>query len=156
VEPNSLYKCDNTYQLINFYHATLNYSVVSTLVKAINKGYLSGFSGLTLCQVQQHIKVNNETEKDHMDQSCQGKQSIKTASPAGIPLPFPPDSKPIYTMELLPQEPFNARMHLLFMTIIKISGMLSTNQAGLASLLTEATSTLSSSTFTMLTLSNQS
>jgi hypothetical protein len=40
VEANSLYECNNTYQLINFYHATLNYPVISTLVKAINKGYL--------------------------------------------------------------------------------------------------------------------
>jgi hypothetical protein len=38
VEAKSLYECDNTYQLTNFYHATLNYPVVSTLVKAINKG----------------------------------------------------------------------------------------------------------------------
>ncbi len=73
VEANSLHECDNTYQLINFYHATLNYSVVSMLVKAIGKGYLKGFAGPTLCQVQQHIKVNDKTEKGHMDQSCQGK-----------------------------------------------------------------------------------
>jgi hypothetical protein len=40
------------------------------LAKAINKDYLKGFAGLTLRQVCQHIKVNNETEKGHMDQSC--------------------------------------------------------------------------------------
>jgi hypothetical protein len=67
VEANSLYECNNTYQLINFYHAILNYPVVSTLVKAINKGYLKGFASLILHQVCQHIKVNNETEKGHMD-----------------------------------------------------------------------------------------
>jgi hypothetical protein len=38
VEANSVYECDNTYQLINFYHTTLNYLVVSMLVKAIEKG----------------------------------------------------------------------------------------------------------------------
>jgi hypothetical protein len=63
VEANSLYECDNTHQLIHFYHATLNYLVVSTLVKANNKGYLKGFASLTLHQVFQHIKVNNKTEK---------------------------------------------------------------------------------------------
>jgi hypothetical protein len=51
----------------------LNYPVVSTLVKAINKGYLKGFASLTSRQVCQHIKVNNKTEKSHMGQSCQGK-----------------------------------------------------------------------------------
>jgi hypothetical protein len=130
VEANSLYECVNTYQFIIFYHATLNYPVVSTLVKAINKGYLKGFASLTLRRVHQHIKVNNKTEKGHMDQSCQGKQSTNTGSPEGIPPPFPPDSKPIDTMEPLPQEPFNAPTHFVFMTIIEISGMLFSSQSG--------------------------
>jgi hypothetical protein len=131
VEANSLYECNNTYQLINFYHATLNYAVVTMLEKAINKGHQKGFAGLTLRQVCQHIKVNSETEKGHMDQSHQGKQSTKTASPAGIPPPFSPDSEPIDTMALLPQEPFSACTHFVFMTIIKISGMsVFSNQLG--------------------------
>ncbi len=132
VEANSLYECDNTYQLINFnfYHATLNYPVVSTLVKAIDKGYLKGFADLILHGVCQHIKVNDETEKGHMDQSHQGKQSTKTSSPAGIPPPFPLDGKPTDTMKPLPQEPFNACTHFVFMTIIKFSRMLFSDQLG--------------------------
>jgi hypothetical protein len=74
--------------------------------------------------------VNKETEKGHMDQSCQGKQSTKKASPAGIPPPFPPNSKPIDTLEPVPQESFNSRTHFIFMTIIKISDMLFSNQLG--------------------------
>jgi hypothetical protein len=60
-----------------FYHATLNYLVISTLVKAIDEGYLNGFPGLTSCHVHQHIKVNDEMEKGHMDQFWQGKRSTK-------------------------------------------------------------------------------
>jgi hypothetical protein len=67
VEANSLYECNNTYQLINFYHATLNYPVVSALV-VINTGYLKGFASQTLRRVCQHIKVKDEMEKGHMDQ----------------------------------------------------------------------------------------
>ncbi len=100
------------------------------LVKAVNKGHLKGFASLTSRQVHQHIKVSNETGKDHMDQSPQGKGSTKTASPAGIPPPFPPYSEPIDTMEPLSQEPFNACLHFVFMTIIKISGLLFSNQSG--------------------------
>ncbi len=100
------------------------------LVKAINKGYLKGFAGLTLRQVCQHIKINNKNEKGHMDQSCQGKRSTKTACPAGISPTFPPDCKPIDTMKPLPQEPFNVRTHFVFITIIEISGMLFSNQSG--------------------------
>jgi hypothetical protein len=105
VEANSSYECNNSYQLINFYHATLNYPVVSMMVKVIDKGYLKGFSGLTYHRVCQHIKINNETEKGHMDQSWQGKRSTKASSPAGNLPPLPPNSKPIDTMALLPQEP---------------------------------------------------
>jgi hypothetical protein len=89
VEANSLYECDNTYQLINFYHATLNYPVVSTLIKAIDKGYLNGFVSLTLRRICQHIKVNNKTEKGHMDQSPQGEQSTKNSFPIRDPTTIP-------------------------------------------------------------------
>ncbi len=65
-----------------------------------------------------------------MDQSCQGKQSTKTGSPAGIRPPFPPDSKQIDTMEPLPQEAFNACRHLVFIAIIEISGIVFSNQLG--------------------------
>jgi hypothetical protein len=44
---NSLYNCDNTQQLTHFYHACLFSPVLSTLINAINKGYLKGFPGLT-------------------------------------------------------------------------------------------------------------
>jgi hypothetical protein len=43
---------------------------------------MKGFAGLTSHQVCQHIKVNDETEKGHMDQSPQVKQSTKTSFPA--------------------------------------------------------------------------
>ncbi len=116
VEANGLYECNNTYQLMNYYHATLNYPVVSTLVKAIDKGCLKG--------------VNDETEKGHMDQSWQGKRSTKVSTPLENQSAFPPNFKLIDTMEPLPQEPFNARTHIVFMTIIEVTGMLFSNQLG--------------------------
>jgi hypothetical protein len=101
----------------------LNYPAVSTLVKAINKGYLKGFASLTSRRVCQHIKVNYETEKGHMDQSWQGKCSMKASTITGNQPAFPPNFEPIDTLEPLPQEPFNARTHIMFMTIIEITGM---------------------------------
>ncbi len=44
---NSLYECSNTDQLTNYYYACLNYPVKSTLTKAINRGYLKDWQGLT-------------------------------------------------------------------------------------------------------------
>jgi hypothetical protein len=36
----SLYECSTMYKLMHFYYACLNFPVVSTLIKAINAGYL--------------------------------------------------------------------------------------------------------------------
>ncbi len=129
-EANSLYECNKIYQLININHATLNYLVVSTQIKAINKGYLKGFAGLTSRCVCQHIKVNDEMGKGHMDQSWQGKQLTKASTPAGNLPAFPPNFGPIDTIEPLPQEPYNARTQIIFMTIFEIPGMLFSNQLG--------------------------
>ncbi|KAL7474374.1 LOW QUALITY PROTEIN: hypothetical protein ACHAW6_000349 [Cyclotella cf. meneghiniana] len=46
-EINSIYECENTEQLINFYYATIGYPVISMWIKAIDKGYFQGWRGLT-------------------------------------------------------------------------------------------------------------
>jgi hypothetical protein len=55
---NSLYECSTTHKLTHFYYACLNFTVVSTLILALNAGYLKGFSGLTADRVRQHIDVS--------------------------------------------------------------------------------------------------
>jgi hypothetical protein len=113
-----------------FLPCNTEFPVVLTLVKAIDKGYLKGFAGLTSHHVCQNIKVNDEMEKGLMDQYWQGKQSTKTSTLAENQPAFPPDFKPIDTMEPLPQEPFNARTHIVFMTIIEITGLFFSDQLG--------------------------
>jgi hypothetical protein len=48
---NSLYECSTTHKLAHFYYACLNFPVVSTLILALNPGYLKGFPGLTADRV---------------------------------------------------------------------------------------------------------
>ncbi|KAL7474692.1 hypothetical protein ACHAW6_000655 [Cyclotella cf. meneghiniana] len=67
-EINSIYECKNTGQLINFYYATLGYPVISTWIKAIDKGYFQGWRGLTSDQVRCFINPNMQCEQGHMDQ----------------------------------------------------------------------------------------
>ncbi len=55
---NSLYKCFNTGQLMNYYYACLNYPIKSTLTKGIKIGYLKGWQGLTSQQTRRHISVS--------------------------------------------------------------------------------------------------
>ncbi len=74
---NSLYKCSNTGQLTNYYYACLNYPIKSTLTKAIGRGYLKDWWGLTSQQTHQHISVSTESKMGHMDQQCQGVQSTQ-------------------------------------------------------------------------------
>ena len=71
----SLYDCDNTQQLIRFYHACLFLPTKSQLIKAINRGYFKGFPGLTSPRVSRHITINNATEKGHIDQTHKGQRS---------------------------------------------------------------------------------
>ncbi len=49
---------------------------------------------------------------------------------AGNQPAFPPGFEPIDTIKSLPQEPFNARTHIVFMTIIEIPGKVFSNQLG--------------------------
>jgi hypothetical protein len=74
---HSLYDCNNTQQLRHFYHACLFLPVVSTLINAINKGYLKGFPSLTAQRVCCHVQINNATKKGHMDQTRQGQRSMQ-------------------------------------------------------------------------------
>jgi hypothetical protein len=64
---NSLYKCSNSGQLTNYYYVCLTYPVKSTLTKAIDRGYLKGWQGLTSQQTRCHISVSAETKMGHMD-----------------------------------------------------------------------------------------
>ncbi|KAL7483628.1 LOW QUALITY PROTEIN: hypothetical protein ACHAW6_009272 [Cyclotella cf. meneghiniana] len=69
---NSIYECENTSQFINFYYATMSYPVISMWTKAIDKGYLRGWNGLTSDHVRCFINPLNSNEQGYMDQRCAG------------------------------------------------------------------------------------
>ena len=108
---NSIYKCKNTSQLINFYYATIGYPVISTWIKAIDKGYFQGWRGLTSDRVRRFIKPSEHCEQGHMDQRRAGICS-KKSSHASTPSP---DS-----MEEPEQAPGNNKTHIVFMTIAEV------------------------------------
>ena len=53
LQAHNLYECSNTSDLINFYYATMGYQVISTWCKAIDRGYIQGWPGLTSDSVRQ-------------------------------------------------------------------------------------------------------
>ena len=115
---NSIYECENTSQLIHFYHSTLGSPVVSTWCKAIDAGYFQGWPGLTSTRVRKFIKVSEETEMGHMDQRKAGIRSTKTKADE-------PDS-----MESVPQTPTNDKTHHVYMSLTEVEGRLYSNQTG--------------------------
>ena len=115
---NSIYKCENTDQLIKFYHVTMGFPNISTWCKAINAGYFRGWPSLTSKRVRQVIKIVDKTEMGHMDQQRKGLRSTKTVADET-------DS-----MEPIPQSPQNNRCHHVYMTIADIEGKLYSDQTG--------------------------
>jgi hypothetical protein len=123
----SLYDCDNTQQLIRFYHACLFSPVVSTLINAINKGYLKGFPGLTSQRISCHIKINDDMEKGHMDQSRQGQRSMSSPPPAETAL-LPTHNNA--DDNILPFQIKAGLKNLVVMVVHDITGQVFTNQMG--------------------------
>jgi hypothetical protein len=103
----------------------LNYPVNSTLIKAINKGYLKGWQGLTSQQTRRQISIYTELEMGHMDQNYQGVQSTQP----GPPNPTMPGQVPDHFDDPM-KEPHNSCTHFIFMAIYKINGNLFTDQTG--------------------------
>jgi hypothetical protein len=115
---NGIYECNNTDQLIQFYHATMGYPVISTWCKAIDAGYFRGWPSLTSKRARRFIKVVEETEMGHMDQRRTGIRSTRATTKE-------PDS-----MEPVPQTPTNDRSHEVYMTITDMDGKLYSDQTG--------------------------
>jgi hypothetical protein len=123
----SLYKCYNMGRWTNYYYACLSYPIKSPLTKAIDRGYLKGWWGLTSQRTHRHISISTESKMGDMDQNCQGVQSTQpnlTTKPLWVPDIFDDP------MEDVPQEPHNTCTHFVFMTIYEINGNLFTNQTG--------------------------
>ena len=116
---NSIYECENTGQLIKFYHAAMGFPVTSTWCKAIDAGYFRGWPSLTSARVRKFIKVVPETEKGHMDQRKVGIRSTSKPKKAE------PDS-----MTTVPQAPNNDKTHEVYMSISEMEGKLFSDQTG--------------------------
>ena len=115
---HSIYECNNTNQLIQFYHATMGHPVLSTWCKAIDIGYFRGWPGLTAKRVRKFITVSEPTEMGHMDQRRTGIRSTTSTATEG-------DS-----MEPVQQTPSNDRSHHVYMSITDIDGKLYSDQTG--------------------------
>ncbi|CAB9530273.1 hypothetical protein SEMRO_2814_G337700.1 [Seminavis robusta] len=81
--------------LVAFAHAALFSPVPSTLQKALQKGYITSFPGLTSDTFAKYTPHSLATAKGHMDQQRQGIKSTKTEA-APLPLLLEPDNDDLF------------------------------------------------------------
>ena len=67
----------NTRDMMYFMHAALGSPAISTLTRAIGRGYLKSWPGLTNKNVLKHIQFSEATAKGHLDKIRQNLRSTK-------------------------------------------------------------------------------
>jgi hypothetical protein len=121
----SLYEYSTMHKFTYFYYACLIYPIVSTLIKAINVGYLRGWPWLTTDRIRRHIGVSVESKQGHMNQVHQGLQSMQPTS-ATAPIVLLSDQVDS-NMDDAPQEPANIRTHHVFTAVLVVTGHISSD-----------------------------
>jgi hypothetical protein len=74
---------------IRFAHQSFCSPKISTLLKALRRGYLKGCPNLTVHGVTKYLNPSPATAKGHMKQPCQGIQSTKTLTSIKADVPTP-------------------------------------------------------------------
>ena len=129
-QANSLYECSNTYQLIHYYYACLNYPVPSSLLQAIDRGYFRGWRGLTSQRIRRHITGSPESAMGHMDQIRQGTRSTQPRTTTSTTTATTPHHHIDDHMAEAHQTPLNTRTNHVFMQVHTIDGIISSDQTG--------------------------
>ena len=110
-------------ELVAFTHAAMFSPALSTLEKALNKGYLHNLPGLTATTLRKHPPRSVAMAKGHLDQERKNKQSTKTTrSPS--PAESPDDTFP---------DALNGgeRTHHCYASVIETTGQVYTDLTGI-------------------------
>ena len=117
-------------ELVAFAHAALFSPALSTLTKALDRGYLPQCMGLTSQALRKHPPHSVATIKGHLDQTRKNQRSTKTAPP--LPALPPPDAECSNEADAFPvSDPDNARSHHCYTAIVDAaSGQIYSDQTG--------------------------
>jgi hypothetical protein len=81
-QANGILRLDKTkHDLALYHHATLGSPVTSTLLRAIRRGHLTTFPGLTINLISKHLPPSIATVLGHQDQEAQNLRSTKSPTP---------------------------------------------------------------------------
>jgi hypothetical protein len=127
--------------LVTFAHAALFSPVLSTLEKALERGYLTNFPGLTPKTLKKYPPRSIATSKGHQDQARRNQRSTKP-KPTPIPLdsadataspdpPNPLDSPELASIldDLMPAG-VDGRSHAIYDAVVKPTGQIYSDQTG--------------------------
>ncbi|MFN9915112.1 MAG: hypothetical protein ACK53L_21155, partial [Pirellulaceae bacterium] len=93
-QANGILRLDKPKQeLATYHHASLGSPAPSTLVRAIRKGHLNTFPGLTTSLITKHLPNSMATTLGHQDQESRNVRSTRVTPPPSIATP-PPDIDP--------------------------------------------------------------
>ena len=118
-------------EVVRFHHAALGSPALSTLIKAITKGYVHGFPGLSAQSLRNHPPFSTATVKGHQDLTRKNVQSTK-------PKPTEPSEPPLDTIDVEISKDFfperdsatNIQAHMCMLAINEVSGQIYTDQTG--------------------------
>jgi hypothetical protein len=81
-------------ELATYHHATLGGPVPSTLLRAIKRGHLTTFPGLTTKLISKHLSKSTATVLGHQDQEAKNIRSTKTTPIRTEPVSYDEDIEP--------------------------------------------------------------
>jgi hypothetical protein len=122
-------------ELVAFAHATLFSPAISTLKKALDRGFLPNFPGITATTLKKYPPNSVAMIKGHLDQERKNQQSTK-ASPASPAQPPTSTASPPTDSDLpnFPtSDPGNARTHFCYAAVVdpaEVSGQIYSDQTG--------------------------
>jgi hypothetical protein len=117
-------------ELVTFAHAALFSPALSTLAAALNKVYLSNFTGLTTKTLQKYPPQSVPMVKGHLRQTRQNQCSTKPTT-ATKPTPEPPSSEPIDLQDNFPSsETPNIKTQQCYTAVMETTGQIHSEQTG--------------------------
>ena len=117
-QANGILRLDKTkHDLALYHHATLGSPVTSTLLRAIRRGHLATFPGLTINLISKHLPASIATALGHQDQEAQNLRSTKTTLPSETPNEDD-DIAPIPDTDATPIPSTTPRPHHLCSTLV--------------------------------------
>ena len=111
--------------VVAFHHAALGSPTFSTLQKALDNGYLSGFPGLSSQSLRRYPPFSAATIKGHQDLA---RKNVKSTKPKSESPPKPVDDT---LSDFFPSSPSpSQRAHACYIALHEVTGQIYTDQTG--------------------------